>query len=73
MPEIVKNNNEITVCPCGHRQFELLNNDFNEPVAFCLSCQRGKSVELWQQDLKVGYVLKTDFLQKYPVMSQRSN
>jgi hypothetical protein len=69
MPQIVMNTNEIAVCPCGERNFEILpQRDFpDEPMAFCVNCQRGKAVSLWQEGLRVGYMMKTEFMQKYAV------
>jgi hypothetical protein len=63
MPELVMNNNEIAVCPCGGRQFEILPHKElpKSPMAFCSNCKRGKALSLWQQDLNVGFVMKNDF------------
>jgi hypothetical protein len=69
MAQIVMNNNEIAVCPCGEKDFEILpQRDLPDaPMAFCVNCQRGKEVTIWQQGLNVGYITKSEFKQKYGV------
>lgn len=61
--QIVMDNEELAVCPCGNGEFVLVaHKDFSDDfMAFCSNCGRGKSLEFWQMQTRVGFISRAEY------------